>query len=181
MKADAVVKAQKQAGDQLTGELAETLNQLEKALGGRVHLASTLMATGNADAKRIAAALVKQKNRKKDLYTICREAQSSPEALSRAIEEGSLMKATMETFMQLASGVPEVVKKSIDVAVTGGVEGYKDRELILKVSGLLKEGRGVQVNLNQNISQIGSGGFEKMIRDIGVNASEDPFIDVETD
>lgn len=50
---------------------------------------------------------------------------------------------------------PEVMEASVDSALLIGKEGFNDREMQLKISGLLKEEKGPLVNIN-----LGHGGME---------------------
>ncbi len=127
------------------------MEELEEMVGGRHNLITGLLASDDHRANRLATALQKADNADKNIYDVCRSVNMSLEEALRCFSKGEIFKSTIETFLALSEGLPAVMQQSVEVAKSHGPDGYKDRELLFKLSGLLKDGGGINVNLNQKI------------------------------
>jgi hypothetical protein len=162
--------------------LESSMMELEKMVGGRQELISALLTTAHPKALKFAKALGKSENGALSLYDVCRKVDSSPEELLSIFQRGQMVKGVVQSYMKLAEGLPGVVEESIRVARNGGSDGFKDRQMLMEISGMKGQNTGVTVNLNQDLRQFNStdtGAFEKVMQGIGGAMDENPFIDVE--
>jgi len=160
-------------------DLKDSLNELETRVGGRHRLISALIISDNPKAREFAKLLAKQKSHQYTLWELCNKQKLNPQELFRQITEGTLAQSAVEAYVKVAAGMPKVVEKSVEVATSLGVEGFKDREMLLRLGGMLtdKSGPQVQVNLNQNFHKAGH--FEQTMEFGSAGALDDPFIEAE--
>lgn len=133
---------------------AHLMSELEAQLGGRDRFIQALIATENPKAKPLVQALGKEENAEKSVGELCLELKTDPSMLMKSATDGSLMLSMTNAFLSLAQGMPQVIHSSIDTATNLGPDGFKDRELLMKVGGLLKDGGGIHLNLNQQINTV---------------------------
>lgn len=160
-------------------QLRASLDLLERSVGGRKRLIDALAVSNHPSARKFVLELTKGTNGDLSLYEVCEKIRISPDELTKIYTEGSLVRSTVQVFMKLADGLPEVMDVAIDSAKIKGPQGFQDRKLLFEVSGVQKQDSGIQINMNQlNLGNEGS--FEKVVGRTGVSITKNPF-DVEAE
>lgn len=169
--------------------LPEKLNPSEKALiefyerteeecGGRARIIETLVRTGDRRAVRLIQELGKATNGHKPLYKILKKLGISNSDFMDLISTGDVVQAIFKAQRKFADSLEDVAEATVLSAKIKGDKGYKDREMIFKLTGLLRKDQPmVAINLNQTFSGVGS--FEKVVGGASKLAQTDPFEDVE--
>lgn len=163
--------------DVVDQQVAKQLDELEKSVGGRQRLINALILSGSPTAQRTAKLLQKAESQKLPLLEAIRAAKSDVNEVINAFSKGSLVESTVKTIARLSDGMPAIMDESIAAALAP--DGFKDREMLFKISGILDTKPMVQLNLQQNLGSFGSPGvFEQVIRGGSAAQFDDPFAEV---
>jgi hypothetical protein len=172
--ADIVKAAQAELG-KTESKLKSFMEQLEKQVGGRDRMIMALAHLNNPIAKKMSSALLDPRNEKVSMYEICRQIRVAPGELIKATQEGKLEKSIIEAMTTLAQDLPGIVEKSIDVATTMGPDGFKDRQLLLKMAGMLTEGGGINISMKQQMGSNPGRIFEHVVAGNDRSAQDNPL------
>lgn len=159
----------------LDERLRISLELLENAVGGRQKLIDALVVSKHPVAKKLVPVLAKCVKGNTSLYDICTQLKTTPDEVIRIFTEGSLVRSTVETLVKLHDGLPSIMDTSISSAKKEGRDGFADRELLMEVAGLKREGGGIHISMNQSLNNAGGEGvFEKIIKGFSTD-SVNPF------
>lgn len=153
------------------------LAQMEEKTAGKVGFIDALLSSRDPEAKRLIKALGAEDNQELSVLDICKKLDLYPGDVVAMFGDAVMAAANLEGYIKLAASLPEIVDSAVTSSQLPGKEGFSDREMLLKISGMLpEESKGVKVNVQQNVGVIGQpGGFERIAGATQSMMQENPF------
>ncbi len=158
---EAMVEAK--GGQAVQAMNTEMLRQFEELAGGRQRIIRALLTSPHPKAKQLVTTLMRSQNGHRSLYSLCTQLNLTASDLLNICTEGHLVARAAAAIQEVGDRILEVVQASADVATTAGVDGFKDRQMLIQMAGLDKSAPQVQVNLQQNFRTGKTGDLEDVI------------------
>ncbi len=139
--------------------LRESLEYMEREVGGRIAFIRALSSSRNPAAKALVLALGKAGNDDKPIFEVALTIKKDPWELAKAFSEGVKLQNVTEAVTRLFTNLPDVLDAGIKAAKISDKEGTADRKMLYQIAGLFPaKGAGVAVTLNQNFEGAMSAG-----------------------
>ena len=156
--------------------LRESLEYMEREVGGRIPFIRALSSSRNPAAKALVLALGKRENDEKPIFEVALTIKKDPYELAKAFSEGVQLQNVVETVTRLFTNLPDVLEAGITAAKSPDKEGTQDRKMIYQMAGLFPaKGAAVAVTLNQSFSGAMSAGGKSPAAGTHDLLHSDPF------